>query len=400
MGDSATNGALWAGETRREGKASINRKPQRRRCGCQRDALGERTAMVVLGIDIGASKVRIGAYSADDVDLDLLRVERYPTANWSSLGEVLKAFLADAGLAQVDAIAIGAAGPVTERVITLTNLGWRFDLDEIGRLADCKHVFAINDLAAHGYGILGMNNSQHALIQAGIVDSGGPRAVIAAGTGLGQAIMIPGKEGIVVSPSEGGHVGFSPRNDRDLDLLRFLLKRYPGHVSWERVVSGRFGFKNIVDYMTQGQQSVGFSELAAKVEGRQDVAADVVSAADAGDLAAIHAVEHFVELYGAAAGDLALTCMAVGGVYVAGGVARRMVPWLTTGRFRDGFCAKGRMSAIMRSIPVYLVTNREVAIDGLAKYATFQLPKQKTQKRGSSDMSNQNDLDRNAEPRA
>ena len=192
-------------------------------------------------------------------------------------------------------------------------------------------------------------------------------ALIAAGTGLGEALMIPDGQGYRVVPSEGGHADFAPRDELQVDLLRFLLAKF-GHVSWERLVSGP-GLQHIYEFLRDSGHGEEPDWLAQELAGTDDRAGCISRAAAAGrsDLAE-QAVDLFVSLYGAEAGNLALKLLSSGGVYIGGGIAPKMIERLRSGAFMDAFAEKGRVSEVLRDMPVYVVLNDKAGLLGAAYF--------------------------------
>jgi glucokinase len=196
----------------------------------------------------------------------------------------------------------------------------------------------------------------------------GNRALIAAGTGLGEATLFWQGGAYVPSASEGGHTSFSPTSQDQVELLRHLLGRYE-HVSWERVVSGIDGFRNLADFLHVSGRITLPPEIPLESLNSRDVGPIVTEAASSGEKWAQVVMEWFVRLYGAEAGNVALKSMAVGGVYIAGGIAPKILPWLMQGEFVAAFAEKGRFTDFLREIPVHVVTDEHAALRGAAYVA-------------------------------
>lgn len=325
--------------------------------------------MQILAGDIGGTKT----------DLALLRVDpsgesaprelasaRFRSAEHSGLSAMVDAFLGGAS-ATIERAAFGVAGPVVGDVCTTTNLPWRIDAAELARGLGIPRVRLLNDFhaLALGIGVLGPNQVE--ILQAGEVDPSGPQAIIGAGTGLGEAILVPTPSGPRVIATEGGHADFAPRDAIELRLLRRLLDRHQ-HVSYERLVSGT-GIATIYELLV-AEGLVAESAATHARLGAEDPAAVIGELALAGaDPACVAAVDRFVAIYGAEAGNLALKTLPRGGLYVAGGIAPKLLPVLRRGAFVEALCAKGRMEPLLRRLQVAVVTEPRVGLLGAARAA-------------------------------
>jgi glucokinase len=327
---------------------------------------------VVLAVDIGASKVRVGAFEAERGVLRAKAVERYVSREWNGLVPVLERFVRDAGLTAVEAVAVGVAGPVSGNRATMTNLPWIVESESLEKAMGARRALVMNDLVAHGFGIGELRDGDYETLRAGTAKPGN-RALLAAGSGLGMCTIHWTGERYHPSPSEGGHGTFGPRNAGDQALFTFLLARYPEHVSWERVVSGHYGFRNLYDFLKTSGNVEEPAELAEAVRGKSEIGAVLQDAASRGVPLAKATLDAFFELYGAAAGNLALQALALNGVYLAGGIARRSLSALRASRFLEAFSAKGRMRPLLEAIPVHVVTDVESPIKGLARCALESL---------------------------
>jgi glucokinase len=251
-----------------------------------------------------------------------------------------------------------------------TNLPWVIDERVLARRLSIKRVTLLNDLVALALGALDVPKGKlHSLSEAGMPKKRGANvAVLAAGTGLGEATLIWDGTRFVPNATEGGHADFAPRDDLEIDLLRFLRERF-GHVSWERVVSGA-GLGNIYDFFVRAKGIVEPPETARAIADAADRNAAIAEfgAARRSDAAA-RALRLFASVYGAEAGNLALKTLAVGGVYICGNIAARMVAVLDEGGFRRAFVDKGRFGPLMETIPVAVVLDSDVGLAGAARVA-------------------------------
>jgi glucokinase len=252
--------------------------------------------------------------------------------------------------------------------VTATNLPWVVDARSLERKLSIRSVTLLNDLVALALGTLSVTRAKmHVLGDAGAPKRKGHNiAVLAAGTGLGEAILVWDGARFVPSPTEGGHSDFGPRDDVEVELLQFLRARF-GHVSWERILSGD-GLRNVYDFFRQAKGLAETTENTQIVESATDRNAAIAGLGLAGKSEpAVRAVELFCTIYGAEAGNLALKSLAVGGVFVCGNIASQMLPVLDRGHFRRAFVDKGRFMPLMEKIPVAVVTDSDIGLAGAAR---------------------------------
>ena len=297
--------------------------------------------------------------------LTLVREASFPSPRYAGLEEVVHAFLA-AGSERVAAAAFGIAGPVVDDAVTTTNLPWRVERAALARAIGGAEVRLMNDLEATAFGALFLRSDDLLTLNAG-TERPGNRAVIAAGTGLGQAILFwDGAQHRPVA-TEGGHVEFAPRDDREAALLEFLRRTFP-HVSYERVVSGP-GLANIFHFLDEALRRPVAPVVRERMQS-EDPGTVIGEAGVAGTCpTCAEAVDIFIAVYGAQAGNLALTVMALGGVYVGGGMVTKLLPRMTAGTFMRCFTAKGRYTRLMSEIPVHVILNPRTAELGAAHAA-------------------------------
>lgn len=305
----------------------------------------------VLGADVGGTKTLLRLARVGEGEVVTVAEARVASASWSSLTPMLQQFLS--GRPTPAAACIGVACPVESRRVRLTNLELWIDADEIGQICSIPRVRLINDFVAIGYGIETLGADDLVTLQAGQRRAGAPRAVLGAGTGLGLALLNWQGDHYEVQPSEGGHVDFAPVDEEQIGLLRFLMTRH-GHVSCERILSGA-GLVALYEYLagTAG----GNAPLP-------EAAAISAAALDGSDATAARALDLFLRIYGAQAGNLALTAWAQGGVYVAGGIATHVLPKLKEGGFLAAFRAKGRYRDALSAMPLHVVANPQVGLAG------------------------------------
>jgi len=324
----------------------------------------------VVVADIGATKVRLGLWcSAQAQAPALCHVERLITSQFSSFIELLESYLKSENVLEWDALAIGVAGPVRGKQVSMTNLNWILDQEELSQKLLGKPVFLVNDLAAHAYSLSEIQEKDLFCLQKGKKRLGN-QAVIAVGTGLGEALVYRDSMQFIVSASEGGHCTFSPFDEVELSLHRFLSSRYPDHVSWERALSGKFGFQNLYEYFAS-TETEGVQNPAPP--NNQDWGPWIAEQARAGNPLAQKTLRFFFKLYGREAGNLALKALALGGVYLAGGVARKLISELSQSEFITAFSQKGRMSPLLKEVPISIILDPEAPLKGLGLYANRKL---------------------------
>ncbi len=320
-------------------------------------------AATVLAGDIGGTNCRLALVAVDDAGLRTTAERSYRSAAHGGLEEVVEAFLSATGV-RPDRAAFGLAGPVLGRVMRTTNLPWTVDADALEARCGFASVELLNDLEAAAWGLGELAPDQVRVLREGAPDARGNACVVAAGTGLGEAGLAWDGRRHHPFACEGGHTAFAPSDEREDALLTFLRRRH-GRVSWERVLSGP-GLVAIAEFIHERRGE----PLPAWLETGPDRAAQVADAAFQGrSPAAAEALDLFVRLYGVEAGELALKLNALGGVWVAGGIAPRILPRLVDGPFLDGFLDKGRMRRLVEAMPVRVVLEPRVALLGAARRA-------------------------------
>lgn len=337
----------------------------------------------VLAGDIGATKTSLGLWrveSGSDREppvLTLLHKRRYANSAYRGIAEVIDHFLGDAGRPREIAQAcVGVAGPVFGGRVAAPNLAWTVDARAVASAVGVASVDLVNDLVATAEGIAERPESDfETLLPGDPVGADAPQSagVIAAGTGLGMAILASTRAGHWTAfPSEGGHMGFTPRDDQEIGLLRFLQRRL-GRVSWERVVSGP-GLVNLYEYLTE-EQLPRAPHVEALLERERAAVPAEISACGLrnGCPACSAALTLFVRFYGSVAGDFALCLMATGGVFLAGGIAPKTLPALRSGAFVKGFLDKGRHRSLLERVPVRVVLDEDAAVLGAARRAARAL---------------------------
>jgi glucokinase len=336
------------------------RHPQRNDA-VAKDTVGE--GMILAG-DIGGTKTNLALFDGDARVASCL--ETYPSDEYHGLAEIIGEFLADHP-AEIEEAAFGVAGPVHEGRVEKINLEWAVDAAEIAASLGLARVGLLNDLEANAWGIRALGPNDVEVLHPGDPDAEGNQAVIAAGTGLGEAGLYWDGTRHHVFPSEGGHADFAPRTELQLELWRYL-SAHLRHVSYERVCSG-MGLVNIYGFLRSRRTASEPDWLREEMEAGDPAAAISNAALVRRDETCIQALDLMVEIYGAEAGNLALKLMATGGVYVGGGIAPKILPKLTDGAFARQFVGKGRFTRVLERIPVRVILNDRTALLGAAVYA-------------------------------
>jgi glucokinase len=323
--------------------------------------------VTVLAGDIGGTKTALALFDKGGRGLVLGREDTLPSRGFETLEAAIERFLAAGPRpATLEAVCLGVAGPVVDGRCVATNLPWIIDERTLAAAIPARRVRLLNDLEVAAHGVLDLPEAELRTLQPG-TPRRGHRVLIAAGTGLGEALIVQDGERRIVIASEGGHADFAPRDDIEEDLLRALRKEF-GRVSLERILSGP-GLFNVYRFL----RDTGWAKESAEVAERMragDPSAVVTEMALAGrDAMCAKALDIFVSVYGAEAGNLALKAMAVGGVYLGGGIAPRILPRLTTGAFVTAFRDKGRLAGLMEAMPIHVSLNPRAPLLGAAQVA-------------------------------
>ena len=327
----------------------------------------------ILAGDVGGTKTLLCLYQLSDPDspnptLREIHKAIYPSAAHEHFTDLVSEFLSNAPGDKAQRACFGIAGPIHDQRCEATNLPWIIDAAELARDLDLERVRLLNDLEAAAYGLLSLPDEQFIELNPGARPQPGHRAVIAAGTGLGEAILAHNAGDYIVMPTEGGHCDFGPNNEQEDDLLLFLRQRFKGHVSIERILAGD-GFGNLYDFLVDS----GFARPDPAIENEMhggDRNAVISRHGLAGnDPLCREAMRLFVRIYGSEAGNLALKCLPRGGIYVGGGIGPKIRSALTSPEFMQGFLDKGRMARAIEHIPLRLSLNPEAPLLGAAHKA-------------------------------
>lgn len=323
-------------------------------------------ATCILAGDIGGTKTNLAVYTVGaDAALTPRREATYVSADYPGLEPMVGELLAAAGV-PIAAAAFGIAGPVVDGVVQVTNLPWRVEAAALAGAIGCARVRLLNDLESTAIGALHVDAAQRVTLHAGTPRPGN-RAVVAAGTGLGQALLVWDGTRHRASPTEGGHVDFGPRDARQDALCAWLRGRL-GRVSYESVCSG-IGLRHLFDFLVEGCGRPVDPAVRARMQ-REDEAAVIGELGLARSCpTCVETLDLFVDIYGALTGNLALASMAVGGVYVGGGIAPKLLPLFTAGPFIAAFLDKAPHRALLERIPVHLLLDPKTSLLGAAHAA-------------------------------
>jgi len=323
---------------------------------------------MILAGDIGGTKTNIALFREGTDQLSTpVNLQSFPSKEFESLDAIVHQYIA-AHPAEVTTACFGIAGPVIGTSVQTANLAWHVEGRTLAGLIGIEHVNLINDLEATAYGIESLRGPQLYTLNEGRAIDKAPRALLAAGTGLGMAGLYWDGQHYHPIASEGGHADLSANNELEIDLLRYLREKFGPHVSCERALSGP-GLFNIYSFLRDMKYAPEPGWLADEID-RGDKTAAVSNAALAktSELAT-KALDVFVKIYGASAGNLGLLLKAIGGVYLGGGVAPRIIEKLKDGTFMRAFIDKGRMSSLVAAMPVHVILDDKTALYGAARCA-------------------------------
>ncbi len=319
--------------------------------------------------DIGGTKTVLALFEMRDRRLDQVDEEVYPSQSFAEFDKILLEFLEERRTSPLQSGCFGVAGTVIDGRCHTTNLPWDLDERVLAGQIGVPRVRLLNDLEAAAYGMLHLGPDEITVLKPGrSLKRSGNLAVIAAGTGLGEALLYWDGAHYVPIASEGGHADFGPTSPLEVELLQYLSVRFDGHVSWERVLSGP-GFLNIYEFLRDRGDPPESPELAARLA-TGDKNATIAELGMAGtDPLCAATVTLFCSIYGSEAGNMALRCMAFGGVFVGGGIAPKLLPALRKGDFVRAFTAKGRFRDLLDTFEVSVALNPRAPLLGAAHYA-------------------------------
>ncbi len=324
---------------------------------------------MILAGDIGGTHARLAFFDVSNGHFSLISASVFPSREYTGLDEIVAKFV-DATSVHPDSACFGVAGPVRNGRVEASNLPWVIDSNRLADELRIRKAVLINDVEANAWGIPTLDPKDVVSLNQVKGAPAGNQAVIAAGTGLGEAGMYWDGVQHHVFACEGGHGDFAPRNELEMDLLRYLRARF-GHVSYERIVSGP-GLLNAFHFLRDSGRGTEPKWLADEMLHSDPAAAISKAALDGKCPLSEQALDLFVSIYGAEAGNLALKIMATGGVYLGGGIAPKIVPKLSGPLFMQAFVCKGRMQPLLETMPVKVITNDKTALLGAARCAVVR----------------------------
>jgi len=329
---------------------------------------------MILSGDIGGTKTKLALYEGKEDGIKLYYQKEFPSRKYSSFLELLEEFKQLAPSFKIKVLTLGIAGPIIEQRCRTTNLPWDISSNDLKKYFNIEKVKLLNDLEATAYGMLYLKDDQFYDLNPNARAIKGNIAVIAAGTGLGEAILF--WDGNSFSPigTEGGHSDFAPITTQQDQLLTWLRKRYLGHVSFERVASG-MGIYTIYEFLLE----TGFAnapELMVNIGDKDDKSAMISRCAlELNDPLCLETLKLFAEIYASEAGNLALKSFSLGGVYIGGGIAPKILPIIKSEYFLNAFFSKGRFEELLRMMPLRVSLNQDTALLGATRYAYDKLIK-------------------------
>ena len=325
---------------------------------------------MILAGDIGATRTRLAAFQTEGNRLNCIVEKTYASQERSGLREVLVEFIRTEGI-PVHSACFGVAGPVRGGKTKISNLPWTIDCKELAEQLKLSSVGLLNDLEAYAYGIDALESKDLVTLSEGLEDAEGNRAVISAKTGLGMAGLF--WDGFRHHPfaCEGGHADFAPRNQIQAELFSYLQKKF-GHVSCERVLSGP-GIRNIYDFLRDTKKAEEPASLRDQLKSARDASGLIAQLALEGRTPICQeTMDLFVSIFGAETGNCALRYMTTGGIFIAGVIAAKNVQKLQDAAFLQAYLDKGRMSSLLKDMPIRVILNDDCGLIGSARYTLVQ----------------------------
>ena len=324
---------------------------------------------MILAGDVGGTKCNLALYQARGENYEQIAKYRYESRKFSSFDAIVAKFLSEipdetrkAAAGKIEAAGFGVAGPVIDHRVKATNLPWVVDGGAVAAQLATAHVVLLNDLEATGYSLALLSPSEISTLNRGLSSPQATQALIAAGTGLGEAILFWDGDRYAVASSEGGHVDFAPRTEQEIELLRHMKKRHE-FVSVELILSGR-GFRTVHEFLDASVRHPGFDGM------EDDAAPEITRLGLEGQCpVCVQTLDLWTAMYGAEAGNLALKVLARGGIWVAGGIAVKIRKKMEDGTFLRAFCEKERFGTLLAQIPIQMVLNEDAPLLGAMSQA-------------------------------
>jgi glucokinase len=325
---------------------------------------------MILAGDIGGTNARLAFFDSENSSLRLVSERIFPSGQYKKFEEIVSQFLEESAV-HPDVACFGIAGPIRNDQVETSNLPWVIKKSELAKQMHLPAIFLVNDLEATAWGIGALSPSDLTSLNR-VSSAVGNQAVVAPGTGLGEAGLFWDGSRHHVFACEGGHADFAPQGELQIELLQFLAGRY-GHVSYERILSGP-GLVNVYEFLRGKEKgSTGSEQVLEPVSNFETAAAISQAALNRTNPLAEQALDLWISVYGAEAGNLALKHMAVGGIFLGGGISPKILPKLTGDLFLNAFLDKGRLRPVLENIPVQVITNDKVGLLGAARYGASKL---------------------------
>jgi glucokinase len=327
---------------------------------------------MILAGDIGGTKTNLALYELENGELKVIASKQFASRDYDKFMDLIKEFQEYTSMPKIEALCIGIAGPIIEERCRTTNLPWDIRAKDLREHFAIDSVKLLNDLESTAYGMLYLKDDEFIDLNPTGRKTKGNIAVIAAGTGLGEAILHFDANSYTPMATEGGHTDFAPISSQQDELLSWLRRRYPGHVSYERVVSG-VGIFTLYEFLSE----TGFApepQAMLNIKDGEDKSAMVSRCAlEQKDPLCMEVLRLFAEIYAAEAGNLALKSMSLGGVYIGGGIAPKILPVIKSDYFLNAFASKGRFEELLRGMQLKVSLNQETALLGAARFAFDKL---------------------------
>ena len=326
---------------------------------------------MILAGDVGGTKCNLALFSEKDGKLTSVFRQRFRSKDFAQFDLIAKEFARQAAThlagEKIEAAGFGIAGPVINNRVRATNLPWTIDAAVLSQELKVQHIVLLNDLGAWGHSIEYLDPKQFLVLNEGTAEPGGTRGLLAAGTGLGESLLAWDGKRYRVIPSEGGHSDFAPHTEQQIELLRFMKRRYP-QVSWELILSGR-GFRTLHEFLSPTVKHATFDDPDA------DPAPEITkNALNKTCPVCVETLDLWTDIYGAEAGNLALKVLALGGVYVAGGIAVKILDKMKDGKFFQAFKDKWHFESLLKNMPVSVILDENAPQLGAA-YEALRLLK-------------------------
>lgn len=324
---------------------------------------------MILAGDIGGTNARLAYFQPQNGRFQLVSERVFPSRDHRGLGEIVTQFLDESGT-RPEAACFGIAGPVRNGRVETSNLPWVIEQSVLANQIHLAATLLINDLEASAWGIGALGTEDLVTLNPGAGSVAGNQAVVAPGTGLGEAGLFWDGSRHHVFACEGGHTDFAPQGELQIELLRYLTKRY-GHVSYERILSGP-GLVNVYEFLCASGCAQETPTLAAAMQSGDPAAAISRAALSGDDPLAAKALDLWIAVYGGEASNLGLKIMSTGGLFLAGGISPKILPRLKASLFMEAFLDKGRMRPLVEAMPVHVVTNEKAGLLGAARCAAVR----------------------------